>query len=291
VLQVVEDELDWPQCGAWTAFEETANCPQSVLPVASVYQALRERNLCMHRDYQNIGVNGGASGNMKPPGGIVVAMKARNGTDAPALVVYALIVNDVCNHRADFDHMTTPAEFEQNTLASLTYIDGHVAPGSIVVIVGLVDGRVLYDNMAPLRHPIGTKYSDLYDYLNCLDTNPCWGWLNGNETARNMTTQRAMDLNAVYTKIIREQSAKFKNFKMHYIYADMKQQVAAWVAAGHKASELIEAVDGFHPSQTGNQLTSRMVLDILSRELPEALGPINPYNADIKRIFGNQGGY
>jgi hypothetical protein len=44
-----------------------------------LYQQLRERNLCMHRDYQNVGVNGGASDNMRPPNGIIVSMKARNG--------------------------------------------------------------------------------------------------------------------------------------------------------------------------------------------------------------------
>jgi hypothetical protein len=58
-----------------------------------------------------------------------------------------------------------------------------------------------------------------------------------------------MTLNAVYPKIIGENT--YKNFKMKYMYADMKQQVADWVAAGHQASELIEAIDGFHPSQTG----------------------------------------
>jgi len=289
LLPTVEDELDWPQCGAWTAWEKSENCPASVLPVNSLYQQLRERNLCMHRDYQNIGVNGGASDNMRPPDGIIVSMKARNVTDAPALVVYALIGNDVCGHHQDFDHMTKPADFEKYTLESLDYLDAHLAPGSYVLFVGLVDGRVLYDTMANLQHPIGAPYSAVYDYLNCLDTNPCWGWLNGNETARNMTTARAMQLNAVYPKIISEHT--YKNFKMHYMYADMKEQVANWVAQGHQARELIEPIDGFHPSQTGNQLTSKMIMQKLQQEWPEVLGPINPWNSEIKRIFGDQGGH
>jgi acyloxyacyl hydrolase len=57
---------------------------------------------------------------------------------------------------------------------SLAYLDAHLAPGSYVLFLGLVDGRVLYDTMAKLQHPIGAPYANVYDYLNCLDTNPCW---------------------------------------------------------------------------------------------------------------------
>ena len=34
----------------------------------SIYQRLRERNLCNHRDFQNIGVNGARTTSMQPPG-------------------------------------------------------------------------------------------------------------------------------------------------------------------------------------------------------------------------------
>jgi acyloxyacyl hydrolase len=226
---------------------------------------------------------------MKPPNGIIMSMKSRNGTDQPALVFYALIGNDVCSHHHDFDHMTTVEEFEQNVLASLDYLDANLAPNSYVVFISLADGRVLYNTMSKLIHPIGTTYAVLYDYLNCLDTSPCWGWMNGNETVRDMTSQRAMDLSAVYQKIIKEHN--YKNFKMHYIYADIQAEVDKWVAQGHQARDLIEPVDGFHPSQTAEMLTVDTVWQLLENELPDSLGPVNPNNDKIGQIFGNQGGY
>lgn len=49
----------------------------------------------MHRDFQNIGVNGARAGDMNET--IVRYMSRNPMTDQPALVVYALIGNDVCN--------------------------------------------------------------------------------------------------------------------------------------------------------------------------------------------------
>ena len=46
------DELDWPQCSWSTGFQNTSACPPAALPMLSVYQRLRQRNLCIHRDYQ-----------------------------------------------------------------------------------------------------------------------------------------------------------------------------------------------------------------------------------------------
>jgi hypothetical protein len=42
---------DWPQCSWATAWQNTSACPPSSLPVSSIYQRLRERNLCNHRDF------------------------------------------------------------------------------------------------------------------------------------------------------------------------------------------------------------------------------------------------
>ena len=43
-------------------------------------------------------------------------------------------------------------------------------------------------------HPLGVlnsdvQYKDLYDYLNCLEISPCTGWMNSNETLRDLTSQ------------------------------------------------------------------------------------------------------
>lgn len=41
---------------------------------------------------------------------------------------------------------------------------------------------------------LGTKhrnvyYKDLYKWFNCMQIGPCTGWLNSNETLRQITTQ------------------------------------------------------------------------------------------------------
>jgi acyloxyacyl hydrolase len=291
VVPVAEDELDYPMCASSTGFENSTKCPKSDLPMDSIYLRLRARNQCNHRDYQNIGVNGGSSNNMKPPTGIIMSMKQRNMTDQPATVMYALIGNDVCGHNHDFDHMTTPAVFESNTLASLAYLDQTLVAGSHVILVGLVDGRVLYNTMHALQHPVGVTYTAIYDYLNCLQVSPCWGWMNANETVRNMTTQVAQTLNAVYPKIISQH--KYNNFDMMYIdsIAMIDQVWAAWVAAGNNPADLIEPADGFHPSQTANALFAVNMWDQMVKVLPAAVGNINPNNDQITKVFGDQGGY
>jgi acyloxyacyl hydrolase len=54
----------------------------------------------------------------------------------------------------------------------------------------------------------------VYEWLSCEGSNPCWGWLNTNETWRDLTTQRAQNLSAVYTKVMAEN--KYLNFDMLY---------------------------------------------------------------------------
>ena len=52
-----------------------------------------------------------------------------------------------------------------------------------MTITGLADGRILYNTLHNKEHPIGNiTYSTLYDFLNCLEISPCWGWCNSNET-------------------------------------------------------------------------------------------------------------
>ena len=54
----------------------------------------------------------------------------------------------------------------------------------------------------------------LYDWMNCLDISPCWGWMNSNETIRNLTSERAANLTQVFIDIIGNQS--YKNFDMTF---------------------------------------------------------------------------
>ena len=107
--------------------------------------------------------------------------------------------NDVCNGHPGTSHMTTPSEFYQNNLKSFEYLDANLPYGSRILSMGLANGSILYEAMHDRIHPIGwlnqdVTYTDLYDYLNCLQVSPCYGWMNSNATMRELTTQRAMEL-------------------------------------------------------------------------------------------------
>lgn len=89
-----------------------------------------------------------------------------------------LVGNDVCSK--SFDGMTTVAEFKTNILKLLNHLDNTVPAGSHLMILGLADGELLYDNLHDTLHPLNVTYAKVYDFLNCLKISPCWGWLNTN---------------------------------------------------------------------------------------------------------------
>lgn len=291
VLTDAADELDQPACAWGTGFHAANHCPFAARrgqpQRLSIAARLRQRNLCNHRDFQNIGVNGARVTNAH---GLVESM-ARNSTlDHPALVIFSLIGNDVCNGHEWTSHMTPPAEFKRNVLDHLAALDVKLPKGSAVLMVGLVDGRVLYDTMHDVQHPIGAKTKDVYEYLNCNDETPCKGWLNSNETFRNVTSEWAFSLNAQYEAII-DDGHSFKNFELGYFDPDWRSIIADWVSAGGRAEDLIERVDGFHPAQLGNELLSDAVWRHLETKFPSAIGDVNPHNDEIEALFGDQGGF
>ena len=53
-------------------------------------------------------------------------------------------------------------------------LDEKLPPGSAVLLVGLVDGRVLWDNLGSRQHPIGTSYSEVYTALECNEVIMCF---------------------------------------------------------------------------------------------------------------------
>nr|XP_039256244.1 acyloxyacyl hydrolase-like [Styela clava] len=147
VLVLLANEGDWPMLSSTTAYSTTNSWPESVQgPIDSLYLRLRNHNLCNHRDYQNIGVNGARSSSMND---IVKSIGKNQALDKPAIVVLALIGNDVCNGHIDtIAHMTTAAEFHTNTMVTLKYLDTVLPNGSSVIISGLADGRVLWDTLS-----------------------------------------------------------------------------------------------------------------------------------------------
>ena len=122
-----------------------------------------------------------------------------------------------------------------------------------------------------------------------LQCNPCVGWLNANETLRNLTTERAMDLNSEIDKILAETT--FQSFDVKLLVVDFPRIVLDYLSTGKDAADLFEPSDGFHPSQLLNEILSDIVWDFLEESFPNALGPVNPFNSQIKLHFGDQGGY
>lgn len=90
LLDLAANEADWPECSWATGFRETEDCPRSAVPMGSIYQSVRAANLCAHRHFVNIGVNGARVTSMSPPG-IINSFTIDPANDAPALVFYALI--------------------------------------------------------------------------------------------------------------------------------------------------------------------------------------------------------
>lgn len=65
------------------------------------------------------------------------------------IAVYALIGNDVCNGHPDtIAHMTTPEAMEAASHDTLVQLEKTLPKGSHVFLMGLADGRVLYETMA-----------------------------------------------------------------------------------------------------------------------------------------------
>ncbi len=293
---ILENEFDWPMLSSNTGYKNST-WPESITgPVDSTYLQLRDLNRCNHRDFQNIAVNGARASAMAER---IVKGFARHGTkDNPVFLTLALIGNDVCSGHPDMDHMTLPKEFYEKNLETLQYVDSIVAPGSVVIAMGLVDGRVLYDSLHDHVHPIGSlrndvTYAQFYDYFNCLQVSPCFGWMNSNETWRNRTTERAMQLNDAFRSLI--QNETFNNFKAYYFDLPFQEAFERWEKAGGQRWELIEPVDGFHPNQEGNALTAQIMIEHYQNYEKEhsvsILPKRNPHNEKIEEKFGDQGGY
>jgi acyloxyacyl hydrolase len=292
---VMTNEFDWPMLSGFTGYYNKSDWPQIIFgPVDSVYKHIVERNLCNHRDYQNIGKNGADSFTMNEV--LVEALARNNETDRPALVFYSLVGHDVCNSDPEGGNMTTVDEMRANALKTLATLDHMLPNGSHVAMIGLADGRVLFDSMHNRTHPLGmlrkdVTYEQLYDFMNCLQISPCAGWLNTNASVRNSTTKRAQALSGVLQNLAKTQ--KYRNFDLAFIPNFFEETIKMWkeMGEGHETWQLIEPVDGFHPDQNALALAAKVLVKAMQTEAPHFLGDVNPHNEMIKRLFGNQGGY
>ncbi|XP_014667051.1 PREDICTED: acyloxyacyl hydrolase-like [Priapulus caudatus] len=293
LTNVIENELDWPHLSYFTGFENIS-WPIIHGTTQSVYSRMRERNRCNHRDYQNLAVNGASSFDLYS---IREALARNPRNDYPAFVAIALVGNDVCNHYPDtLAHMTTPEQMRYNLLDTLVWLDSHLPAGSHVLLGGLADGRVLYEALHNRVHPIGSlrgdvKYTDVYNWFNCLEVTPCMGWMNTNETMRDLTSKRAAELTEAIKQLALEYTNTFINFDVHFLPCPMQEAIDIWVKQGREIWELIEPADGFHPNQFGNKLFADVLWRHLESEFPHIIGQENPNNDVIAATFGDQGGY
>jgi hypothetical protein len=100
------------------------------------------------------------------------------------------VANDICTPRPE-GRGTDPQEFYRNVLESLQIFEQKLPKNSYVIFIGIFDGRMFWNQLRNEKHPLGETYETVYDYLSCLGINPCWLWLNKNETMRNHGSRRA----------------------------------------------------------------------------------------------------
>ena len=106
-----------------------------------------------------------------------------------------MVGNDVCNEKDDtVAHMTSVTEFHDNVVATLEFLEEQLPPGSHVILVGLIDGAILYKAMAKRLHPLGLlrkdlTYANVYDWFNCMEIGPCHGWMTQNATLKTVVAK------------------------------------------------------------------------------------------------------
>ena len=291
---IVENEIDFPMMASVTG-HGVNNWPEVISgPIDSMYLRLRERNRCNHRDFQNIAHNGEDSFSMRD---MVKTLSRDHYNDRPLVAMLALVGNDVCNGHPDtLGHMTTTSQMYDNTMTTLTYLSNTLPNNSHVVMVGVADGRVLFDSVGQRTHPVasywgGFTYGRFYDFMSCLQVSPCNGWMSTNATLRDLTSERAANLSDVLRNIAKDKKDSFQNFDLHFLANPITEMVKEWVKAGREPWELIEPSDGFHVNQEGQALITKLLWKEIEDKFPEILGPVNPNNDKIQQIFGDQGGY
>ncbi|XP_062972164.1 acyloxyacyl hydrolase [Elgaria multicarinata webbii] len=288
LLEAISNELDWPQFSGITGFLNSTIGGWT----DSIYLNLLRRNRCNHRDYQNLSKNGASSGNIRD---LLESLARNQQFDKPAIVIFAMVGNDVCNGQRDtVKAMTRPAEMRSNVNQTLNYLDNHLPKGSHVILVGLADGRFLWENLHNRYFPLGqlnkdVTYEQYYSFLSCLQVNSCNGWMSSNGTLRDLTTERASELSNVLKEIAK--SEKYANFDVLYLDFPLKQLVELWQKSGGEAWQLIEPVDGFHPSQIAQALVASIIWKQILRDWPHVLGKENPFNSEIEAVFNSQGGH
>jgi acyloxyacyl hydrolase len=282
VLPTIIDEFDHPE-QAWGSGWDASKGTDSL------YLRLRNNNRCIHRQFQSVAKNGAEMSDLSDQ---IDTLSYDKNTDKSALVTVAYIGNDICKKKLDL--MTTPEEYQKNLKEGLTKLDNILAPNSKVLLFGLVDGSILFELMGQLEHPLGhgITYAKFYEFLTCTGVNPCNTWLTSNSTTRAIASARAMELTRIANDFVKNH--KFNNFDLIFVdFAEILNEAFALTQKqGKPLSTLIDPVDGFHPYiRFGDAVLAQVLWAHLSKAHPDFIGPVNPFNEHIEKLFGDQGGY
>lgn len=275
--QALLDELDWPM-KAWGSGWDIS------VGNLSIYRGMVDNNRCNRGDFQSMAKNGAE---IRDLGQYQVSDFDCAPTNKPVSAIIGYIGNDVCHD--NLQDMTTPAEFRTRLLDGLTQLDKKVPKGSFVVLLGLVDGRILFNTLHNQIHPLGVTYEQFYDFLDCTNSNPCRTWLTSDEVSRNATSARAAELDAVIEDVVK--NGQFSNFKLGFMdFTELVEDGFEIIERqGIPRKFLISAMDGFHPSiGVGHRVIADVLWTHIKEKFPEFVGPFNPHNNDIRGKFGNQ---
>lgn len=272
------DEFDWPQLSWGTGFDDSINGD-------SIYLKLRKMNLCNHRGYINVGHNGHRAADLVDQ----VAALSHHKDEKPYLAFLAYIGNDVC--KPSIDRITTNEDFKKQITDGLFKLDSQAPAGSKLLAMGLVDGRILWDEMHNKTHPLGVPYSSVYAFLSCTGANPCNTWLSSDKEKRDYTSQRAAELSTVLKNTVLGLKGQLKNLDLDYTDFPLQPALNYAKSIGLPASVMIEKVDGFHPSDFGHRYFAKYLWEFLQKNHPDWLGVENHYNSNIVNMFGDQGGH
>ena len=116
-----------------------------------------------------------------------------------------------------------------------------------------------------------------------------FGWMNTFTTWRNRTAVRARELSNTLKVVVTNNT--FTNIKVHYFDFPMDIVIDRWLAEGDKPWQLIQPVDGLHPSQEAVALFTDVLWKLLKKKAPDFIPPVNPNNEKIIKRFKDQGGY
>ena len=92
-------------------------------------------------------------------------------------------------------------------------------------------------------------------------------------------------------EVVEEQRGKWRNLDISMQDSPLFDVARDWTSVGGEIWQLIEPVDGFHPNQYAMALFGRSMWKKLEKHHPEVVGILNPFNEEIEKLFGDQGGY